>query len=116
LEDGVIISKNYGLGDVVNVGSNIADIAIQNDLYVLCYIPDRFLDKIKYDQELTVKTSDGDQTGRVSYIALQHEYTPIDKQSTSDSEHKATKIKVSITGNGGYLKSGMTAEVSVPLK
>jgi HlyD family secretion protein len=83
---------------------------------VLCYIPDRYLDKIKYNQELTVKTPNGEQTGRVSYIALQHEYTPIDKQSTADSDHKATKIKVSISGDGGHLKSGMTAEVSIPLK
>lgn len=117
LADGLIISKNYELGDVVTVGSNIADIAMTNDLYVLCYIPDEYLDKISYNQSLKVTTSLGDQIGRVSYIALQHEYTPKDKQSTADSKHIATKIKVAIKDSkNGKLKSGMTAQVDVPLE
>jgi len=116
LGDGIIISKNFELGDVVNVGSNIVDIAISNDLYVLCYIPDKYLDKIYYNQPIIVKTSTGVQTGRVSYIALKHEYTPKDKQSTSDSKHIATKIKVAVKDDKGILKSGMTANVEVSLK
>lgn len=116
LEDGVIISKNYELGDVVNVGGNIADIAVQNDLNVICYLPDKYLDKIYYNQKLNVKTPTGVKIGRVSYIALKHEYTPKDKQSTADSKHIATKIKVAIKGDNGILKSGMKAEVEIPLK
>ncbi|WP_459479154.1 HlyD family secretion protein [Clostridium saccharoperbutylacetonicum] len=116
LNDGIIISKNYELGDVVNIGSDVADIAISNDLYVLCYIPDQYLDKISYNQSLNVTTAIGNQTGTVNYIALKHEYTPKDKQSTSDSKHIATKIKVSITDSDGTLKSGMTANVEIPIK
>ena len=97
------------------MASNIADLAITNDLYVLGYIPDQYLDKIYYNQPLTVTTANGVQTGKVSYIALKHEYTPKDKQSTADSKHIATKIKVSINDNKGILKSGMTATVEVPL-
>lgn len=116
LEDGIIISKNFQLGDVVNVGSNIADIAISSDLYVLCYIPVKYLDKIYYNQPLNVTTATGVQTGTVSYIALKSEYTPKDLQSTSESNHQDVKIKVSIKDSKGILKSGMTAEVEVPLK
>jgi len=117
LNDGVIISKNFDLGDVVNIGSDIADIAVSNDIYVLCYVPDEYLDKITYNQSLNIITSNNKTlTGSVNYIALKHEYTPKDKQSTSDSKHMATKIKVSIDSENGSLKSGMTAEVQVPLK
>ncbi|OPJ55011.1 HlyD family secretion protein [Clostridium chromiireducens] len=116
LNDGIVISKNFSLGDVVNVGSDIADIAISNELYVLCYIPDEHLDKISYNQSLNVVTSTGNQTGSVNYIALKHEYTPKDKQSTADSKHIATKIKVSINDSDGKLKSGMTADVQIPIK
>ncbi|WP_243145971.1 HlyD family secretion protein [Clostridium chromiireducens] len=116
LNDGIVISKNFDLGDVVNVGSDIADIAISNELYVLCYIPDEHLDKISYNQSLNVVTSTGNQTGSVNYIALKHEYTPKDKQSTADSKHIATKIKVSINDSDGKLKSGMTADVQIPIK
>jgi HlyD family secretion protein len=116
LNDGIIISKNFELGDIVNIGSDIADIAISNDLYVLCYLPDEYLDKISYNQSLNVATSTGALSGKVNYIALKHEYTPKDKQSTSDSKHIATKIKVAITDEGGKLKSGMTANVEIPIK
>jgi HlyD family secretion protein len=115
LADGIIISKNFELGDIVTAGGNIADVAVLNDIYVLCYIPDKYLDRIYYNQELDVKTSQGTQKGRVSYISLTHEYTPKDKQSTSDSKHTATKIKIAIDDANGILKSGMTAEVIVPL-
>ncbi|WP_297429162.1 HlyD family efflux transporter periplasmic adaptor subunit [Clostridium sp.] len=116
LNDGIIISKNFDLGDVVSTGSDIADIAVSNDLYVLCYIPDEYLDKISYNQSLNVMTSTGAQSGTVNYIALKHEYTPKDKQSTSDSKHIATKIKVAINDEDGKLKSGMSAKVDIPIK
>lgn len=116
LNDGIIISKNYELGDVVNIGNDIADIAVSKDLYVLCYIPDEYLDKISYNQSLNVITSIGNQSGNVNYIALKHEYTPKDKQSTSDSKHIATKMKVAIIDNDGKLKSGMPATVEIPIK
>ncbi|MDW8802114.1 HlyD family efflux transporter periplasmic adaptor subunit [Clostridium sp. A1-XYC3] len=116
LADGIIVSKNFQLGDIVNVGSNIADIAIKDDLYLLCYIPDEYLGKVYYNQPLTVKTSIGTQTGKISYIALKNEYTPKDKQSTSEGKHIATKIKITIKDNKGILKSGMTGEAQIPLK
>ena len=116
LNDGIIISKNFQLGDVVNIGSDIADIAVSDDVYVLCYIPDKYLDIISYNQSLNVTTSLGVQTGSVNYIALKHEYTPKDKQSTSDTKHMATKIKIAIDDNDGKLKSGMTASVEIPIK
>jgi len=116
LNDGIIISKNFELGDVVTIGSDIADIAVSNELYVLCYIPDEYLDKVSYNQSLNVITSTVTQAGNVNYIALKHEYTPKDKQSTSDSKHTATKIKVAINDTDGKLKSGMSADVEIPLK
>jgi len=116
LADGIIISKNYELGDVVTIGSNIADIAIADDVYVLAYIPNKYLDKIYYNQPLSVKTSTGKQTGKVSYIALEHEYTPKDKQSTSDGKRITTKIKVAINDERRKLKSGMKAEIEIPMK
>lgn len=116
LADGIIISKNFELGDVVNVGSNIADIAVEDDVYVLAYIPNEFLDKIYYNQPLSVVTSTGKQTGTVSYIDLHHEYTPKDKQSTSDGKRITTKIKVTINDDGGKLKSGMKANIEIPIK
>ncbi|MBP1743363.1 MAG: multidrug resistance efflux pump [Firmicutes bacterium] len=115
LADGIVISRNYQLGDIVTAGSNIADIAM-DDIYVLCYVPVKYLDRVSYGQELEVKTSLGTRTGRVTYLDLESEYTPKDMQSDSDSEQESVKMKVSIEGEAGKLKSGMSAEVAVPLK
>lgn len=114
--DGIIISKNFESGDVVNIGNDIIDIAVSNDVYVLCYLPDEYLDKVSYNQSLNVTTSTGAQTGTINYIDVKHEYTPKDKQSTSDGKHIATKIKITIDDQNGALKSGMTANVKIPLK
>lgn len=116
LADGIIISKNFELGDIVSPGSNIADIAVANDLYVVCYVPVKYLDKVYYNQPLTVTTSTGTQTGNVNYIALKTEYTPKDELSTTGKGNTTTKIKVSIKDEKGLLKSGMTAKVILPLK
>lgn len=116
LQDGIVISKNYELGDIVTSGSNIADIANENDLYVLCYVPVKYLDKVSYGKELQVKTSLGTQTGKVIFIDLESQYTPKDLQSSSDTENKSVKMKVSIAGDGGKLKSGISADVAIPLK
>lgn len=116
LADGIIISKNFQLGDVVNITSNLADIAIDNDLYVIAYIPDKYLGKIKYGQMLKVTSAAGTIEGEVIYIALNNEYTPKDKQSANDTKHKATKMKVKIMDSSGTLKSGMNADIEVPLK
>jgi HlyD family secretion protein len=113
LEDGIVISKNFELGDVVNVGSNLADIAVANDLYALIYLPDEYLDRISYNQILTVTAGKEVLSGRVSYIALKHEYTPTDKQSSSDG-HVATKVKIALQGASGQLKPGMPASVEIP--
>lgn len=74
------------------------------------------MDKVFYNQSLSVKTLVGIQQGRVSYIDLEDECTPKDKQSTNESKSITTKVKVKINDNKGKLKSGMTAEVNVPLK
>ncbi len=114
LEDGIIISRSYNPGDVVNIGSSISDIGIDSDVYVLCYLPEQYLDRIAYNDEIEVKTTLGSQTGHISYIDLKTEYTPKDKQSSNDTKSKTVKIKVAIDSNGGKLKSGMTAEVIIP--
>jgi HlyD family secretion protein len=115
LADGIVISRNYQLGDIIAAGSNIADIAM-DDVYVLCYIPVKYLDRVSYGQELEVKTSLGTYQGKVTYLDLDSEYTPKDMQSDSDKEQESVKMKVSIEGEAGKLKSGIAAEVAVPLK
>lgn len=116
LADGIIISKNYSLGDIVNVGSNIADISVSDETYVLCYLPVEYLETIQYNQTVKVITSSGTQQGKINYIDLKREYTPKDQQSSSSNDRISTKIKVSIKNNKAELKPEMRVKVEIPLK
>lgn len=116
LQDGVVTSKNYELGDIVAPGNNIADIAALNDVYVLSYVPAKYLDKVFYGQELEVRTSLGTQRGKIVFIDVSSEYTPKDMQSSADTERESVKMKVSVPGDGGRLKAGVAADVVIPLR
>lgn len=116
LASGIIISKNYSEGDVVMASGNIADIAVENALYVVAYLPDPYLSKVKYGDKFKVKTDIGEVTGELFFIALGNEYVPKDKQSVNETKHKVTKIKVRISDPSGALKSGMIGEIEIPVK
>ncbi len=113
--DGIVTSKNYELGDVVSLGANIEDIAIAKELYILTYVPAQYMDKISYNQTLTITTDAGECTGVVNYIDLNTAYTPKELQSKNASKNKAVKVKIKITDESGVLKSGMNASVHISL-
>ncbi|UQZ81053.1 p-hydroxybenzoic acid efflux pump subunit AaeA [Paenibacillus konkukensis] len=114
LADGIITSKNVELGDVINIGTNLADIAKTDDIYVLCYVPDSYLDKISYNQPITITAGQKTIEGTVSYIALKHEYTPKDLQSNADGNHVTTKVKITIKGEDIQFNPGMIVTVHLP--
>lgn len=116
LADGIITSKNVELGDVINIGTNLADIAKTDDVYVLCYVPDSYIDRISYNQPVEITISNKVITGTISYIALKHEYTPKDLQSASDGNHVSTKVRVTIKGDSSQFNPGMSAIVHIPAK
>ena len=113
--DSIITSKNYELGDLVAPGKNLGDISAVNDIYVLSYVPIKYLDKVSYGQLLEVQTPLGTRQGKVVYIDVSSEDTPKDMQSTADTERESVKVKVGLAGDGGNLKAGMAADVVIPL-
>ena len=114
LEEGIIISKSFELGDVVNVGSHIADIAV-NDIHIVIYVPNEYIHTIRYNQKVTVQTPVGKKTGKVSYIALEDEYMIKDKQTGEEDKPIATKVKVTVKDREGVLKPSMSVKVIVPI-
>lgn len=115
LTDGRIISKSVELGNVVTAGSHVADIASSEPTIVI-YVPTELIHTISYDQKLTVHTPTGETTGSVSYIALEDEYMPKDKQTGDEKKPIATKVKITLQEQTQALNPSTPVEVSIPLQ
>ncbi|MEA4901650.1 HlyD family secretion protein [Desulfitobacterium sp.] len=112
LGDGTIISSNYGLGALVSAGSNLADIAVETEKYLVAYLPEEYLSKIDYGQELVIRSGNGEYKGTVSFIDLEAQYTPKDMQTSANKDKKSVKIKVRLAEDSP-LKVGESAELHI---
>ena len=108
LADGTVISRNYLLGNMVSPGYNIADIASQDDKYLLAYLPEEFLPDIDYGQEVLIKSGNEQYRGVISYIDSKAQYTPKEMQTAANKNKDTVKIKAKLEP-GNPLKVGEKA-------
>ena len=108
LADGTVISRNYLLGNMVSPGYNIADIASQDDKYLLAYLPEEFLPDIDYGQEVLRKSGNEQYRGVISYIDSKAQYTPKEMQTAANKNKDTVKIKAKLEP-GNPLKIGEKA-------
>lgn len=97
LADGIVISCNYLLGNMVAPGYNIADIAADAEKYLVAYLPEEYLARIDYGQEAAIKTSGGLEKGLVSFIDAKAQYTPKEMQNAANKNKDSIKIKVRLS-------------------
>lgn len=110
LSDGTVISKNYLIGDIVAPSYNLADIALDNEKYLVAYLPEDRLQDISYGKELVVKKGEKEYRGTVSFIDLEAQYTPKDMQTSANKNKDSMKIKVKLAADTP-LKPGERAEL-----
>jgi multidrug resistance efflux pump len=105
-------------GDLVAPNQPILRILRAADLWVKVYVPEPQLGKVRLGREVEVKL-DGfpDKTfpGTVMQIAAESEFTPRNVQSADERRHQVFAIKVRVANPEGIFKSGMAAEVWIPL-
>jgi len=94
LKEGIVISLNYRLGSFVNPGFTIADIAVTDENYVVCYVPTKYSSLINYDDEFVVSAGRHEYTAVVRYIDLKNQYTPKDWQSSATKNKVSVKVKL----------------------
>jgi len=111
--DGTVISKNYGTGDMVAAGYNIADISSAERRYVVAYLPTDNLPDIDYGQEVTVQNGSQSYPGIIRYIDVKTEYTPKDMQSSANKNKESVKIKAQIAQDVPF-KPGEKVELLIP--
>ena len=110
--DGTVISKNYSLGAMVNLGYNLADISSDAEKYVVCYVPKEDSFMISYGQFLTVRAGGEEYQGEVRFIDVKSQYTPKDMQTTATKNKVSVKVKLLLPADTA-LKPGHKVEVVI---
>jgi multidrug resistance efflux pump len=108
-------------GDLVPPNQPVVRILRASDLWVKVYIPETELGKIRLNQGAEVKVTtdaypDTHFKGVVTNVAAISEFTPRNVQSVEERHHQVFGVKIYIPDPKGVFKSGMAAQVLVPLQ
>jgi len=114
--DGVVLSKNYELGEYVTAGASIATVVNLDDLWIKVYLPTDDLPKVALGQKVSFTVSGWPESfeGVVEEIAAKGEFTPKTIQTKKERTNVVFAVKIRINSEGGILKPGMPADVVFP--
>lgn len=113
---GVVLTKNYEPGDVINAGAPVATLGDLTDCWVKLYIPSTQLSLVKLGGKCSVFVDpypDRAFEAAITEINQQAEYNPRMSLTQSERANMVFWIKVSIKDTGGVIKPGMPADVVV---
>lgn len=109
-------------GDLVAPNQPVVRVLRADDLWVRVYVPETELGKVRLGQEVTVTIDSYKKEfpGTIIQINGVSEFTPRNVQSADERRHQVFGIKVQVKQpadpNQRIFKSGMAAEVTVPLQ
>jgi multidrug resistance efflux pump len=106
-------------GDVVLPNQVIVRVLRADDLWVKVFVPETQLGRVRLGQtvEVSVDGYPGQRfEGNIEKIASESEFTPRNVQSADERRHQVFGIKVRVANPNGIFKSGMAAEVAMPVE
>lgn len=111
---GVVLTKNYEVGEYVAAGMAIATVVDLNDCWVRVYVPSDMLGLIKTGQKAAVKIDaypDKAFEGYIKEISDSAEYTPRNSITRRERANLVFAVKVALPNGEGIFKPGMVADV-----
>jgi HlyD family secretion protein len=114
--DGVISERYVELGEFVSVGSLIATVIDLKHPWVMTYVSERNLGKVKLGQEGKVMVDsfpDKEFTGKVTYISPEAEFTPKNIQTKEERVKLVFGVKIEVDNPNQELKPGMPADAVI---
>lgn len=111
--NGTVLSRNYEVGEFVQLGSSLGTIADLNHMWIKVYIPTDDLPRIMLGQKVyfTVSGDSNRYSGIVSNIAAKGEFTPKMIQTQKERTNVVFAVNISFDNENGALKIGMPADV-----
>lgn len=114
--DGVILSKNADLGEVLNAGVPVLTLGDIAKPWVRGYITEKQLGKVKLGDKVKVTTDSYPGKvywGRVSFIASEAEFTPKQIQTPEERIKLVYRIKVELENPNQELKLNMPVDAVI---
>lgn len=114
--DGVILSKNADLGEVLNAGVPVLTLGDIAKPWVRGYITEKQLGKVKLGDKVKVTTDSYPGKvywGRVSFIASEAEFTPKQIQTPEERIKLVYRIKVELDNPNQELKLNMPVDAVI---
>jgi len=105
-------------GDLVPPNQPVVRALRAADLWVKVYVPETQLGKVHLNDEVevTIDSHPGRVfKGVIRQIAAESEFTPRNVQSPDERRHQVFGMRVYVENPEGVFKSGMAAEVRIPL-
>ncbi len=105
-------------GDLVAPNQPILRVLRTGDLWIKVYVAETDLGKVRLNQDVaaTVDAYPGRLLkGRIEQINAEAEFTPRNVQSMEERRHQVFGVRVRVADPEGIFKSGMAADVVIPL-
>lgn len=105
-------------GDIVAADQPVVRVLRADDLWVKAYISEIDLGRIRLGQKVAVTIDSYPSKrfqGEVTYIASASEFTPRNVQTIDERRHQVFGFKVRVDDPQGVFKSGMAADVWLPI-
>ncbi len=106
-------------GDLLTPNQPVARVLRTEDLWVKIYVPETDLGKVRLNDTCEVLLDSYPHRrfpGTVEYVASASEFTPRNVQSIDERRHQVFALKVRVPNPEGIFKSGLAAEVFLPLR
>ncbi len=116
---GVVLSHNVEPGEFVSAGTPVATVADIAHMWVRAYVNQTDLGRVHLGQKVAVHTDtfpDKTYDGTVSFISAEAEFTPKTVQTPKERVKLVFRLKVDVANPNDELKSGMPADVVIPVK
>jgi multidrug resistance efflux pump len=126
LKEAVVVAPEHAVievisvrkGDLVAPNQPVIRVLRAEDLWVKVYVPETELGKIRLNQQVEVTVDaypDKRFQGKVIQVASISEFTPRNVQSVDQRRYQVFGVKIQVADPQGIFKSGMAAEVVLPL-
>ncbi|HEX2981830.1 MAG TPA: efflux RND transporter periplasmic adaptor subunit, partial [Anaerolineaceae bacterium] len=113
--DGVVLTKDLQVGEIVAPGGLVMSIGQLDDVDLTVYVAEADYGEIKLDQTVSVRVDSfpGQSfKGKVSAIANEAEFTPRNVQTVDGRKTTVYAVKIGVSNPDRALKPGMPADVT----
>lgn len=113
---GTIISREKEIGSIVQAGTPIYTLSLNDKVYIRAYAPETLLAKLAPGTMLELKNDSSNKIyhGQVAFVSPRAEFTPKSVETASLRTDLVYRLRILVTDTDGSLLQGMPVTISLP--